>query len=165
MQGDDPNVLNDPVLREYLDNHYKGDLFFKETLIKLYRHIDQNIDSNFEKTIQYNMISWCVPHNIFPAGYHVNPKEPLPFLQLSAQKKHISIYHMGLYSDPDLMGWFLDSHKQERKQKLSMGKSCIRYSQEDHIAWDTLTTLLQKIPPQDWVLRYEQSRKSKNSNK
>ena len=29
--------------------------------------------------MQYGMIGYYVPHRVFPAGYHCDPKQPLPF--------------------------------------------------------------------------------------
>ncbi len=44
----------------------------------LRRLIKDNLPAGFEETMQYGMIGYVVPHALYPAGYHVNPKEPLP---------------------------------------------------------------------------------------
>ncbi|MCH2111300.1 MAG: DUF1801 domain-containing protein, partial [Planctomycetes bacterium] len=41
--------------------------------------INEHIDSKFEFGVQYNMPAWYLPHSIYPAGYHCDPKQPLPF--------------------------------------------------------------------------------------
>jgi hypothetical protein len=38
-----------------------------------------NLDPVFEEGMGYGMISWHVPHRVYPAGYHCDPKMPLPF--------------------------------------------------------------------------------------
>jgi len=43
------------------------------------------------------MIGYYVPHNVFPAGYHCDPKQPLPFAALASQKNYLSLYLMGVY--------------------------------------------------------------------
>lgn len=42
-----------------------------------------NIDSHLEEGIQYGMIGYYVPHRIYPAGYHCDPRQPLPYLGLA----------------------------------------------------------------------------------
>jgi hypothetical protein len=41
-----------------------------------------NIDNHLEEGIQYGMIGYYVPHRIYPAGYHCDPRQPLPYLGL-----------------------------------------------------------------------------------
>ena len=38
----------------------------------------KNLDRDFEEGMQYGMIGYYVPHRIHPAGYHCDPKQPLP---------------------------------------------------------------------------------------
>lgn len=42
-----------------------------------------NIDCHLEEGIQYGMIGYYVPHRIYPAGYHCDPRQPLPYLGLA----------------------------------------------------------------------------------
>ena len=39
--------------------------------------IRKNIDKDCEEGMQYGMIAYYVPHRIYPAGYHCDPKQPL----------------------------------------------------------------------------------------
>lgn len=32
------------------------------------------------------MIAFYVPHRVFPAGYHCDPTQPLPYVALASQK-------------------------------------------------------------------------------
>ena len=45
-----------------------------------------NLDEGYEEGIQYGMIGYYVPHRVYPAGYHCDPKQPLPFAALASQK-------------------------------------------------------------------------------
>jgi len=49
------------------------------------------------------MIGYVVPHGLYPAGYHCNPSAPLPFANIASQKNFIALYHMGIYSKPELL--------------------------------------------------------------
>ena len=39
----------------------------------------KNLDPDYGEGMQYGMIGYFVPHRLFPAGYHCDPKLPLPF--------------------------------------------------------------------------------------
>lgn len=62
--------------------------------------IRKNLDRDHEEGMQYAMIGDYVPHRVYPAGYHCDPKQPLPFAGLASQKGHISLDLTSLYGDP-----------------------------------------------------------------
>jgi hypothetical protein len=49
--------------------------------------IKNNLPPGFEETMSYGMIGYVVPHALYPAGYHCDPKLPLPFMSIASQKK------------------------------------------------------------------------------
>jgi hypothetical protein len=137
----------------------------REAMIKLREVMLKNIPEDFQETISYGMIGYVVPHAIFPAGYHCDPKLPLPFVSIAAQKNFIAIYHMGIYSDPQLLEWFTQEHAQKGKGKLDMGKSCIRYKKAEAIPYDLIGELMQKMSVKDWISTYQQQlENSRNRN-
>ncbi|MFN7300797.1 MAG: DUF1801 domain-containing protein, partial [Bacteroidota bacterium] len=91
----------------------------------------------------------------YPAGYHCDPKQPLPFMGLASQKNNISFYHMGLYADQALLDWFVGEYPKYSKTKLDMGKSCIRFKKEENIPFPLLAELVRKMKPEDWIRLYE----------
>ncbi|KXK44477.1 MAG: hypothetical protein UZ11_BCD004000018 [Bacteroidetes bacterium OLB11] len=94
---------------------------------KLHQVILKNLPKGFESAISYGGLGYVVPHSIYSSGYHCKPSEPLPFAGLASQKHSINFYHMGIYSDPELLNWFITEFPKHSKQKLDMGKSCIRF--------------------------------------
>lgn len=52
----------------------------QEVMKKLIAAIEKNIPKGFEKMMQYGMMGWAVPHSLYPAGYHCDPKIALPFM-------------------------------------------------------------------------------------
>lgn len=74
-----------------------------DAFIRLIDVIDANLPAGFEMTTDGNGIHYVVPLSKYPAGYHVSPGTPLPFLSVIAQKNHVALYHMGVYSDPELL--------------------------------------------------------------
>ena len=127
----------------------------KAAFIKLRETIDKNIPKGFEKNISYNMPTWVVPFSIFPAGYHCTPNQELPFVSLAAQKNFIALYHMGIYSNPELLNWFTGEYPKHAKSKLDMGKSCIRFKKLDDIPYALIGQLMKKMSVKDWVGIYE----------
>ena len=116
-----------------------------------------SLPSGFKEVISYGMLGYVVPHELYPLGYHVNPKLPLPFINLASQKKHIALYHMGIYSDVKLLNWFTKQYNQSCKHKLNMGKSCIRFSNVDEIPYDLIGDLCSKMSVESWIKQYEKA--------
>lgn len=124
---------------------------------KLRETILANLPDGFEEQLSYGMISYVVPLSRYPQGYHAQPGEPLPFLALASQKNHIALYHMGLYGKPDLEAWFVEEYAERVPTKLDMGKSCIRFKNPDHIPYDLVAELCQKITVDQYITAYEQA--------
>ena len=124
-------------------------------LKKLRKTIKDNLPKGFEEGIQYGMIGYYVPHSLYPAGYHCNPKEPLPFMSFASQKNFIGFYHSGIYANPELHQWFIKEYPKHCKSKLDMGKSCIRLKNVDEIPYELIAELCQKLTPNDWIKLYE----------
>src|SRR5512134_1099505 len=85
----------------------------------------KNIDKGFQETIQYGMIGYGVPLKTYAAGYHCDPRQPLPFAGIGNQKNHIGLYLFCIYVDEKLTKWFVDEWKKTGK-RLDMGKGCVR---------------------------------------
>ena len=58
---------------------------------KLRKVIKKNMPKGFQECMNYGMIGFVVPHSKYPAGYHCNPKDPLPFMNIASQKNFIAI--------------------------------------------------------------------------
>ena len=127
----------------------------QEAMKKLRDVIKKNLPKGFKECMGYGMMGYCVPHSIYPAGYHCNPKDPLPFAGMASQKNSINFYHMGIYADPKLLKWFTDAHAKASPKKLDMGKSCIRYKNPDDIPYKLLGELVSKITVAAWIEMYE----------
>lgn len=126
-----------------------------ESFNKLHEVIIRNLPKGFEAAISYGGLGYVVPHSIYPAGYHCKPSEPLPFAAIASQKNSINFYHMGIYSDPKLYEWFVKEYPKHTKQKLDIGKSCIRFKKFDDIPYRLIGELMRKISVNDWINNYE----------
>ena len=126
-----------------------------ECFNKLRDIIIKNIPKGFEETMSYGMISYVVPHTLYPAGYHCDPKLPLQFVSVASQKNFIALYHMGIYANPELLNWFVSEYPKHCKAKLDMGKSCIRFKKMDDIPYKLIGELIKKITVKQWINLYE----------
>ncbi|SDH84056.1 protein of unknown function (DU1801) [Flavobacterium omnivorum] len=127
----------------------------KIAFTKLRETILKNIPKGFVEQMSYGMIGYVVPHSIYPNGYHCDPKLPLPFISIASQKNFLALYHIGIYAMPELLNWFVFEYPKQSKQKLDMGKSCIRFKKIDQIPFDLITELVQKISVDEWIKTYE----------
>ena len=128
---------------------------------QLHDVIVKNLPNGFEAGISYGGLGYVIPHTLYPAGYHCKPIEPLPFAGISSQKNSINFYHMGMYSDPLLYEWFVTEYPKHSKQKLDIGKSCVRFKKLDEIPFKLIGELMRKMSAQEWINLYESKLKKK----
>jgi uncharacterized protein YdhG (YjbR/CyaY superfamily) len=127
----------------------------REALQKLRNIILENLPEGFQECISYGMVGYVVPHAIYPKGYHCSPELPLPFMSFASQKNSINFYHMGIYAQPELYDWFVSEYPKYSKQKLDIGKSCIRIKKPENIPFELIGELVKKITVADWIATYE----------
>lgn len=129
----------------------------KQPLVqKLRAVINEAIAPEFQEAISYKVLGWVVPHSLFPAGYHCDPKEPLPFVNISATKSGISLHMFCLYMNQEMVETFQAEWKAGGR-RLDMGKSCIRIKKEADVDFDLVAKTLRSISYQDFMDRYVSS--------
>ena len=123
---------------------------------KLREVIVDNIPKGFEERMSYGMIGYVVPHSTFPAGYHCDPRLPLPFLCIASQKSHIALYHMGIYLSPKLLSWFTAAMTKVSTKKPDMGKSCTRWKNPSDVPFALIGQLVKRMTVAQWIALYSQ---------
>ena len=88
---------------------------------------------------------WCA------AGYHCDPKQPLPFAGLASQKNHLSLYIMGCYGEYEAT--FRAAWAKSGK-KLDMGKCCVRFRRAEDLALDVIAATIKRFPVKAYVGQY-----------
>lgn len=135
----------------------------REAVAAVRKVILENLDRGYAEGMSYGMIGYSVPHSVFPAGYHCNPEQPLPFAGLASQKQHLSLYIMFLYCgcegsvDSDVLKWFKQAWAASGKKKLDMGKACIRFKKLDDIPLDVIGEAIRRMPAKKFVAEYEKA--------
>lgn len=125
---------------------------------KLREVILENIPKGFEEEVSYG-INYMVPHSIYPAGYHCDPKSPLPYIAIASQKNFIALYNMGIYAVPEIYEWFINEFPKHSKKKLDMGKSCIRFKKPEDMPFELIGELVAKLTVEQWIEVYEKNLK------
>lgn len=136
----------------------------KGAVSALRQEVLKNLPAGFREQMGYGMIGYIVPHEVYPPGYHCDPRLPLPFANIASQKNFIAFYHMGIYSNPKLYDWFVQAWQKLTPGKLDMGKSCLRFKKPEQIPYKLIGELMSKISPEDWIKMYETILKSSKKN-
>jgi len=136
----------------------------RETIEAVRAAILENLDTGFEEGMQYGMIGYYVPHSVYPAGYHCNPEEPVPYAALASQKNYVSLYLTGLYtgaaegeSETEDSRWFQEAWAAARGKKPNMGKCCVRFKKLGDVPLEVVGEMIRRVPTQSFLERYEAS--------
>jgi hypothetical protein len=119
----------------------------------------KNLDQDYKEGMQYGMIGYYVPHSVYPAGYHCDPRQPLPFAGLASQKNHMALYLMCVYGQGDHAKWFQQAWKKTGKQ-LDMGKSCVRFKKLEDLALEVIGEAIRRVPAKKYIAVYESARQA-----
>jgi hypothetical protein len=109
----------------------------------------KNLPEGYVETIQYGMLAYVVPLDLYPAGYLNRKTEPLPYAALASQKNYMSLYLMGVYAGPDA-SWFRDAYKASGK-KPDIGKSCVRFRKLEDLPLDVVGQAVARFPVKEFI--------------
>jgi hypothetical protein len=113
-----------------------------------------NLDRGIEEVMNYGMIGYVIPHQIYPAGYHCDPTKPFPYAGLASQKNYCSLYLFPVYGEAE--GWFREEWKKGGK-KLDMGKCCLRFKKLEDLDLDVLAKALRRFTVVHSLQAYEKA--------
>ena len=119
----------------------------REVISALRDLILDNLPKGYEEIINWGMLSYEVPLEIYPDTYN---KKPLSYIGLAAQKNYNSLYLMSVYQDPADYQELMDAFA-AMGVKPDMGKSCIRFKSLDQIPLETISRLIAKTSVRDFV--------------
>lgn len=139
------------TVKEYLDSLPEER---RAAIRKVRTAVNKGLPKGYKEGIQYNMLGWFVPHSAYPAGYHCDPKQPVPFVGLASQKNYMSLYLMCIYGDDKQRAWFEKEYK-KTGLKLDMGKSCLRFKKVEDIPLDLITEAISRVPMDAFLAQYE----------
>jgi len=129
----------------------------REAVSAIRRVIKQNLPKGYGEGMQYGMLGYFVPHSVYPAGYHCDPKQPLPFVSVASQKNHMAIYMMCIYGMQEHRDWFVKAWEATGK-KLDMGKGCVRFKKIEDVPLEVVGEAIARVPVEELVAFYEANR-------
>jgi len=119
----------------------------------------KNLDKDIEEGMSYGMICYVIPHSLYPAGYHCDPRQALPYAALASQKQYMS-----LYLDTSHFTGFREEWAKSGK-KLDMGKVCIRFKKLDDLPLDLIGRVVKGVSAQDAIASYDAGRAAHSPRK
>jgi len=126
----------------------------REAVEAVFDVIERNLPKGYETGMQYGMPAWFVPHAVYPDGYHCDPSQPVPFVSVASQKKHIGLYFFCVYLDEDLQAWF-EAEWRKTGKRWDAGKSCVRVKRLDDIPLPLIGKLIKKLSVKKFLKSYE----------
>lgn len=135
----------------YLDGLEPG----RRTVVEQVRQlVDAAVPAGYEQTVDFGMITWCVPLERFPDTYNGHP---LGYVSLASQKRHLSLYLMGLYSRTEAE---LDFRARWTAggRRLDMGKACLRFRSVEDLDVSLLQEAIAATGVEDYLALYAAAR-------
>jgi hypothetical protein len=117
----------------------------------------KNLGEGYEEGMQYGMIGYYVPHSVYPAGYHCDPRQPAGFACLASQKNYMSLHLGCVYGDSELARWFRSAWANTGK-KLDMGQACVRFKRVEDLALDVIGEAIRRMPVEACIAMHEAAR-------
>ncbi|MCA9294335.1 MAG: DUF1801 domain-containing protein [Phycisphaerales bacterium] len=118
--------------------------------------IKKNLGKGFVEAMQYGMIGYVVPHSVYPAGYHCDPSQPVPFAALASQKNYMSVYLNAMYGGVVSEDW-VRARFEAAGKKLDMGKCCIRFKKLEDLPLDVIGDAIRSVSVAQYIEQYEET--------
>lgn len=110
-----------------------------------------NLPQGYVETIRWGMITYEVPLEVYPDTYN---GQPLMFLALAAQKRHLALYLTNVAFVPGGEERFRTRYLETGK-KLDMGRSCLRFKKADDLATDLIAETIRSTSLDEFIEGYE----------
>ena len=133
----------------------------RQIIEKVREIILKNLPKGYEEAINWGMITYQVPRDVYPDTYN---KKPLMYATLANQKNHMAVYLTGIYLDEKLHQEFEDSYKKTGK-RYDAGKSCVRFRKLDDLPLPLIGESIKAMEMDEFVNRTKRlsARKTKKS--
>ena len=137
------------TVEEYLDGLTETR---REAISAVRRVILENLPEGIVETMNWGMISYEVPLDVFPDTYN---KRPLQYAALASQKRHMAVYLTPVYSDPETGEWFRKRYS-DSGCRMDMGKSCVRFRKLDDLPLELIGEAVARMDLEQFLNRYRE---------
>ena len=129
-------------LAEMPEDRQKAITQVRETILN-------NLPEGYEEAINFGMITYQVPLDVYPDTYN---KKPLMYAALANQKNHMAVYLTGIYMDEDLYQDFEEKYRETGK-RYDVGKSCVRFRKLEDLPLELIGESFGAISMEDFIER------------
>ena len=133
----------------------------REAIKKVRETILQNLPKGYEEVMNWGMITYQVPLEVYPDTYN---KKPLMYAALANQKNHMAVYLTGIYLDEEIYQEFEEKYKKTGK-RYDVGKSCVRFRKLDDLPLPLIGESIKAMAMDEFLERVKgiSARKAKKS--
>lgn len=118
------------------------------------RTILDHLPEGFEEGFNWGMITYQVPLERYPDTYN---GQPLMVAALAAQKRHLSLYLIGIYADEEARDRFEEAYRATGK-RYDVGKSCVRFRTLDDLPLDLIGESIASMTVEGFIEKTEAAR-------
>lgn len=142
------------TVKEYLDELPEDR---RAQISKVREVILINLPEGYEEVINWGMITYQVPLEMYPNTYN---GQPLMYAALASQKNHMAVYLMNVYGDEKHRVAFEKEYKQTGK-RMDIGKSCVRFREIDNLPLPLIGKVIAATEMKTYIKQVENASKSR----
>jgi len=116
----------------------------------------ENLPEGYEEAMNWGMITYQVPLEIYPDTYN---GKPLMYAALASQKNHMAVYLSAIYMDELSRQAFEDAYRATGK-RYDVGKSCVRFRKLDDLPLELIGESIASTPVDTYVEQVKEARSS-----
>ena len=146
------------TVEEYLESLPEGR---RHALKKVREVIQQNIPDGYEETMNWGMITYQVPLEVYPDTYN---GQPLMYAALASQKNHMAVYLTGIYMNEANRKSFEEAYRATGK-RFDVGKSCVRFKKLEDLPLELIGKTIGSITMNDFVSMVKRVHSPRKSHK
>jgi hypothetical protein len=139
------------TIEKYL-NELPGDR--QATIETVRKVILKNLPVGYEEVINWGMITYQVPLNIYPDTYN---GKPLMYAGLASQKNHMAVYLIGINIDEEIRQNFEYAYRATGK-RYDVGKSCVRFRKLGELALELIGESIKLFEVSEFIKRVKAAR-------
>jgi len=117
----------------------------------------ENLPAGYRETMNWGMISYEVPLEVYPDTYN---KKPLSYVALASQKNYMAVYLMSIYSSGEKAKQFEQAYRATGK-RYDVGKSCVRFKRLEDLPLPLIAAEVRSIKMEDYIELVKKQARSK----
>ena len=107
----------------------------------------ENLPEGYQETMDWGMISYEIPLEIYPDTYN---KKPLSYVALASQKNYMAVYLMSIYSNEENAKRFEQEYRATGK-RYDVGKSCVRFRKLEDLPLELIAAEVRSTKMKDYI--------------